>query len=131
MWRSPTHCIQETAGAEILSELDTTRIAEVFRKGTDRDVDSYSGFFDNGRRKATGLGEFLKKQGVTGVYVLGLATDYCVKCTALDARSLGFDTVLIEDGCRGVELEVGDVEAAIAEMRAAGVRLVQSRDVGR
>jgi len=125
----PTHCVQDTPGAEFLGDLDTTRIAEVFRKGTDRDVDSYSGFFDNGHRGATGLGEFLKKQGVTRVYVMGLATDYCVKFTALDARSLGFDTVLIEDGCRGVELQAGDIEDALAEMRAAGVIVVQSRDV--
>lgn len=127
----PTHCVQNTIGAEILPDLDTTRIAKVFRKGTDRDVDSYSGFFDNGRRKATGLGEFLHQQEVTRVYVMGLATDYCVKFTALDARSLGFDTVLIEDGCRGVERQTGDIEAAVAEMRAAGVRVVQSQDVKR
>ena len=126
----PTHCVQDTAGAAILSKLDTTRIAEVFRKGKDRDVDSYSGFFNNGRRTATGLGEFLNRQGITRLYVMGLATDYCVKFTALDARSLGFDTVLIEDGCRGVGLQAGDIEAAVAEMRAAGVRVVQSQAVG-
>jgi nicotinamidase/pyrazinamidase len=126
----PTHCVQDTPGAEFLGDLDTTRIAEVFRKGTDRNVDSYSGFFDNGHCGATGLGAFLKKQGVTRVYVMGLATDYCVKFTALDARSLGFDTVLIEDGCRGVELQAGDIEDALAEMGAAGVSVVQSRDVG-
>src|SRR5438552_17029 len=84
---------------------------------------------DNGHRKATGLGDFLKEEGVTDVYVMGLATDYCVKFSALDARRLGFKVFLIEDGCRGVELKHGDVERAKDEMRASGVALIQSRDI--
>ena len=127
----PVHCVQNTPGAALVSGLETDRITRVFKKGTDRQIDSYSGFFDNGRRKATGLGDFLKERGVERVHVMGLATDYCVKFTALDARSLGFETVLIEDGCRGVGLKAGDVEAALAEMRAAGVGFVQGRALGR
>ena len=100
----PVHCVQGTPGAELHAGLDRSRIARVFHKGTDPNVDSYSGFFDNGRRTSTGLGEYLKGQGVTEVYVCGLATDYCVKFTALDAVGLGFKTYLIEDACRGVEL---------------------------
>ena len=101
----------------------------MFRKGTDPRVDSYSGFFDNGRRTSTGLGEYLKDHGVTDVYVCGLATDYCVKATALDAVALGFKTHLVEDGCRGVELREGDVQRAVEEMRRQGVVIVQGMDL--
>lgn len=122
----PKHCVQDTYGAAFVPELDTSLVARVFPKGTDPEIDSYSGFFDNGHRKATGLGDFLKEHGVTDVYLLGLATDYCVKATALDARELGFNTHLIIDGCRGVELKPGDVDNAVDEMRRAGVHIITS-----
>lgn len=122
----PVHCVQNTCGAELLSALDTTRIARTFLKGTDTGIDSYSGFFDNDHRKATGLGDYLRDQEVSRVFIMGLATDYCVKFTALDARELGFETCLIEDGCQGVELKPGDIEAAIKEMESAGVVLINS-----
>ena len=92
-------------------------------------MDSYSGLFDNGRRRATGLGDFLKSRGVTDVFVMGLATDYCVKWTALDAVDLGYRVHLITDGCRGVDLRAGDVDRALAEMQAKGVKLTHSRDL--
>jgi nicotinamidase/pyrazinamidase len=117
----PVHCVQGTPGAELAPGLDRSRIARIFQKGTDPEIDSYSGFFDNGRRKATGLGDWLKEQGVTEVFVCGLATDYCVKFTALDAVALGFRTHLVLDACRGVKLRPHDVEEAVAEMRRAGV----------
>jgi nicotinamidase/pyrazinamidase len=98
----------------------------VFQKGTDPEIDSYSGFFDNGHKQATGLGAFLKERETRQVYVLGLATDYCVKFTALDARQLGFDVWVVADGCRGVDLKPGDSRAALAELREAGVRVVTS-----
>ncbi|MDO8545543.1 MAG: bifunctional nicotinamidase/pyrazinamidase [Opitutaceae bacterium] len=123
----PTHCVQGTDGAAFAADLETKRIARVFPKGTDPEIDSYSGFFDNGHRKATGLGDFLRGRGVTDVYLLGLATDYCVKATALDARQLGFTTHLILDGCRGVNLNPGDVDRAVDDMRAAGVQVTASR----
>jgi nicotinamidase/pyrazinamidase len=125
----PVHCVQGTRGAEFAPALDTSRVERVFHKGTDPSVDSYSGFFDNGRRQATGLADYLREKRVTAVYVLGLATDYCVKWTALDAREMGFETWLIADGCRGVNLVPGDVSLAIDEMRAAGVQLIESKDV--
>jgi nicotinamidase/pyrazinamidase len=103
-----------------------TRIAQVFQKGVDPDIDSYSGFFDNGHRRATGLEVYLRERNVTDVYVVGLATDYCVKFTALDAIALGFTTFVIEDACRGVDLESGDVSKAIAEMRQAGAQVILS-----
>ncbi len=117
----PVHCVQNTPGAEFHPGLERRGIARVFRKGADPSVDSYSGFFDNGHRVSTGLGEYLKGRDVTEVYVCGLATDYCVKATALDALGLGFKTYLVEDACRGVELCEGDVRRAIDEMRTQGV----------
>ena len=124
----PTHCVQGTRGAEFVDALDRSRIAKVFRKGTDPAIDSYSGFFDNGHSRSTGLGEWLTDRRVTSVHVCGLATDYCVKFTALDARRLGLETSLIEDASRGVELKAGDVAAAIDDMRRAGVRIVRGED---
>ena len=127
MW--PAHCVQGTRGAELHDGLDRSRITEVFRKGTDPAIDSYSGFFDNGHRKATGLGDWLKKRGVTELYVLGLATDYCVKFTVLDALELGFAVSLVVDGCRAVDLQPGDGERAVAAMREAGATVITSRDI--
>lgn len=124
MW--PVHCVQNTRGAELAPGLDVQRVTQIITKGEDPGIDSYSGFFDNGRRQATGLGDYLASNNVKHVFVMGLATDYCVKFTALDARSLGLETSLVLDGCRGVELNPGDVEAAIAEMRNAGVKITTS-----
>ena len=125
----PVHCVQGSRGAEFHDDL-TAKIAKVFAKGTDPKVDSYSGFFDNGKRNSTGLASWLRDQGVRSVYVLGLATDYCVKFTALDAGGEGFATYLVEDGCRGVELHAGDSERAVDEMRASGVVVVESNQIG-
>jgi nicotinamidase/pyrazinamidase len=122
MW--PAHCVQGTRGAELHADLDKTKIHAVFPKGTDPAIDSYSGFADNGHRRSTGLGEFLKARGVTSVDVLGLATDYCVKFTALDALHEGLRVRLLREGCRAVDLTEGDGERAIAELRAAGVEVV-------
>jgi nicotinamidase/pyrazinamidase len=122
----PSHCVEGTRGAELVRGLETRRIDEVFRKGTDPAIASYSGFFDNGHRTATGRGDYLKRQGVDDVYVVGVATDYCVKFTALDARQFGFETHLIEDACRGVNLKPNDVDRALAEMREAGVQVIHS-----
>lgn len=121
----PVHCVQDSAGARFHDELVVTP-ARVFPKGTDPTVDSYSGFWDNGRRRSTGLAGWLREQGVRSVYVMGLATDYCVKFTALDAAAEGFATYLIEDGCRAVELHPGDSDRAIDEVRAAGGVVVTS-----
>jgi nicotinamidase/pyrazinamidase len=116
----PDHCVQETHGALLAAALDRTRIHHVIRKGTDPTIDSYSAFFDNARHKSTGLAEYFKSKGVDEVHVLGLATDYCVRATVLDAISLGFRVVLLTEGIRGVELSNGDCERAIDEMRRAG-----------
>ena len=127
----PVHCVQNTKGAELAGALSRERIARVFPKGTDAGIDSYSGLFDNGHRKSTGLGEWLKAQDVTEVYVCGLATDYCVKFTALDAVRMGFKTHMIEDASRGVNLRPDDVKHAIEEMKRAGVVILRSADIVR
>jgi nicotinamidase/pyrazinamidase len=125
----PVHCVQGTFGAELAPGLRRERIAKIFPKGTDAGIDSYSGLFDNGRRQSTGLGEWLKGKGVTEVFVCGLATDYCVKFTALDAAQCGFKTHFIEDASRGVDLQPNDVKNAVAEMSRAGIATVQSSDL--
>lgn len=124
----PDHCVQGTPGAELASLLNTSRIDQVVRKGTDRRIDSYSGFFDNQRRRATGLADFLRQHDVTAVDVMGLATDYCVKFTALDAVDLGFITRVILEGVRGVELTAGDCQNAVAEMQARGITLASDSE---
>ncbi len=125
----PPHCVQDSLGAEFVKGLDTKHIARVFLKGTDQAIDSYSGFFDNEHKRATGLGDYLKERGVTDVVIAGLATDYCVKFTALDAVQLGFKTSVVIDACRGVEVSSGDSARAVEEMKEAGVQIVQSEDV--
>jgi nicotinamidase/pyrazinamidase len=122
----PVHCVQNTVGAAFVPALEMKQVAEVFQKGTDPRIDSYSSFFDNGHRKATGLGDFLKARRVTAVYIAGLTTDYCVKFSALDAIQLGFKTYVIEEACRGVNLREGDAAKAIEDMRKAGVEIVNS-----
>jgi nicotinamidase/pyrazinamidase len=125
----PIHCVQNTRGAAFAPGLRMERVAAVFRKGVDPTVDSYSGFFDNGHRRSTGLGEYLRNRGIEEISIAGLTTDYCVKFSALDARTLGFRTTIIEDACRGIGLHPGDIEAAVNEMRAAGASIVRTGDV--
>lgn len=120
----PDHCVQGTSGAELAPELNTTGIDHVIQKGTDRNIDSYSGFFDNARRKATGLEIYLREKRVDEVDVMGLATDYCVKFTALDAVDLEFKTSILTEGIRGVDLNEGDCQRAIDEMKATGIAVV-------
>lgn len=122
----PVHCVQNTHGAEFAPSFDTSRIARVFHKGIDPRIDSYSTFFDNAHRRSTGLGEYLKERSVKNVYLLGLALDYCVNYSALDARQVGFNTYVIVDACRGIGLEPGDLDHALDEMKRAGTILLES-----
>jgi nicotinamidase/pyrazinamidase len=122
----PDHCVQGTKGAELHADLDRARINEIVQKGTDPVIDSYSTFFDNGRRKSTGLENHLRVRGITDVYLAGLATDYCVLWSARDAVELGFRTHVVVDACRGVELNPGDVDRALDEMRSLGVEILSS-----
>lgn len=125
----PVHCVAGSVGAAFHPQLSAAGIHAVFAKGTDPEIDSYSGFFDNGQRKSTGLSDFLRARGASELYVLGLATDYCVKATALDAQRLGFRTWVVEDGCRAVNLQPQDEALAKQALRAAGVTLCQSSEV--
>jgi nicotinamidase/pyrazinamidase len=122
LWQD--HCVQNTRGADFSANLDRARIQHVVQKGTDRRIDSYSGFFDNARRHGTGLEEYLRSRQVDTVHIVGLATDYCVKGTALDALKLGFRAVLVTAGIRGVDVHPGDCQRAMNEMREAGVEIV-------
>jgi nicotinamidase/pyrazinamidase len=121
----PDHCVQGSLGAELLGGLNKSNIAKIIRKGTDPAIDSYSAFYDNAHKKATGLEAYLKEHDVTEIYLAGLATDYCVKYSALDAVSLGFKTNVFLEACRGVNVEPGDVEKAVEEMKKAGVRIIE------
>ncbi len=124
----PVHCVQGTSGADFPSTLDRSRWKAVFQKGKNPLVDSYSGFFDNARRGDTGLGDYLKQQGIRRVFVAGLALDYCVKFTAMDAKSLGFETLLLTDATRAVNLQPEDGQRALEEMKAAGIHCLESKD---
>ena len=119
----PAHCVQNTGGACFAPGLDTRRIERIFPKGMNRDIDSYSGFFDNGHRQDTGLAAWLRHQGVRAITLAGLATDYCVLFTGLDALAEGFRVTLHRPACRGVELRPGDSEAALARLHEAGARI--------
>lgn len=125
----PDHCVQGTADAEFHPALDRALIDHVQTKGENRSVDSYSAFRDNDRAALTGLADYLKRKGVTALDVMGLATDYCVKFSALDAVDMlpGVAVRFIEDGSRGIDPQ--GVKTAIAEMRSAGIAVVQSADI--
>jgi nicotinamidase/pyrazinamidase len=125
----PVHCVQDAAGAEFASSFDTSRVAHVFHKGIEPLIDSYSTFFDNAHRRHTGLADYLEKRGIKDIYLMGLALDYCVKYSTLDARHLGLKTHVILDGCRGIELEPGDINRSLDEMKRAGAVLLKSSEL--
>jgi len=124
----PDHCVQGTLDAALARDLKIPRAELILRKGFHRDVDSYSAFREADRATPTGLQGYLQERGVRRVFVAGLATDFCVAWTALDARQAGFDTYVIEDACRGIDLE-GSVAAAWQEMTRRGVRRIQSSEI--
>lgn len=125
----PDHCVQYTKGAQFAAELNQTSWDSIFQKGKNPEVDSYSGFFDNARRGDTGLGDYLQSKGVKQVYIVGLAQDYCVKFTALDSQSLGFETFLVTDATRPVNLSEKDGDLALNEMKTAGIHLIESSEL--
>ncbi len=125
----PDHCVQNSPGASFHSALDIGGIHHVVRKGTDPHVDSYSGLFDNYHLKATGMEGILRDAGVASIVVMGLATDFCVRFTVLDALDLGFGVEVVEHGCRAVDLQPGDGRAALREMESGGARIVSSENM--
>jgi nicotinamidase/pyrazinamidase len=121
----PTHCVQGTEGAALHRDLDVPHARLVIRKGHHVDVDSYSAFMEADRTTPTGLAGYLRDTGVKRVFCCGLATDYCVAWSALDARSAGFDVAVIDDACRAIDLD-GSLARAWDEMKAAGIERINS-----
>lgn len=125
----PTHCVQGSWGAEFAPGWDTTKVDKIIYKGTDSQIDSYSTFFDNARMRSTGLEHFLREKGVKKIYIAGLATDYCVKYSVLDAIQLGFEPWVILEACKGVNLKKQDTKNALALMQKAGANFISINDV--
>ncbi len=116
----PVHCVADSPGAEFAPGLRNECFNAVFKKGTARDVDSYSAFFDNDRQRSTGLADYLRAANLREVHICGLATDYCVLWSALDALRLGFEVTVLAEACRGIDLRPGDSRRALESVTAAG-----------
>lgn len=125
----PNHCVQNTFGSEFHPELNSNLIDKTIFKGNNPEIDSYSAFFDNGKLQKTNLDDFLKEKKIDTLYIMGLATDFCVKFTVLDALELGYKVYLIEDGCRGVNLTHSSSEDAIKEMKNKGAIITKSFEI--
>ena len=125
----PDHCVAGSDGAQFHRDLDIPQAAVVIRKGFRIEIDSYSAFYENDRTTPTGLGGYLRERRFSRIFLVGLATDFCVHYSALDARREGFDAVVVEDACRGIDLD-GSLARAWAQMLEAGVRRVYSEEVG-
>jgi len=123
----PDHCVQGEKGALLVKGFDDRPVEAIFRKGTDPEIDSYSGFFDNGRKKSTGLGDYLRGRGVQQVYVCGLAAEFCVLYTALDAIDLGFETYYLEDATRSLSQE--GFKQAREQILQRGGKLLRSQEL--
>lgn len=120
----PDHCVQGTSGVDFHPQLDMTKVSKIFPKGTNIEVDSYSGFFDNDKKQSTGLSDWLIEKDINSVDIVGLALDYCVKATALDAKRLGFDTTVIVSATKAVNVNSGDDLKTLIELYDAGVKLL-------
>jgi len=125
----PDHCVQGTRGAEFYPALDVTRAELILRKGFRAAIDSYSAFFENDRVTPTGLSGYLRERGLTRVFLAGLAYDYCVGYSALDARRLGLEAVVVRDACRAIDLN-GSAAAIEGEFKRAGVVVTESAQIG-
>lgn len=126
MW--PDHCVQGTDDAKLHADLDLTKANLILRKGFNPNVDGYSAFYDNDKKTSTGLSAYFKARGIKRVFVCGLATDFCVMWSSVDARKDGFQVVVIEDASRGIDLN-GSLAAAWKDMQKAGVKRIQSSDL--
>jgi nicotinamidase/pyrazinamidase len=120
----PDHCVQETYGAEFSSLLSSKKIEAIFRKGMEKNIDSYSGFFDNGKKKATGMGDYLKGRGVKSIFVTGLAGDFCVNYTATDGLELGFQSTIILNATKAINEE--NFKKAMEIFKAKGGNVIDS-----
>jgi nicotinamidase/pyrazinamidase len=122
----PDHCIQDSRGAQLADGLQTERIEAVFDKGADPLIDSYSSFFDMSRHRSTGLADFLKDHKLKDLYFVGVATDYCILYSVLDALDLGFKVTVILDACRAINRRLGDETKAVEAMKAKGAKMAAS-----
>ncbi|WP_374053637.1 bifunctional nicotinamidase/pyrazinamidase [Xenorhabdus taiwanensis] len=125
----PNHCIQGEFGAKFHPLLNQSAIQEIFRKGENPQIDSYSAFFDNDHKSKTRLDTWLTEQNIKRLFIMGIATDYCVKFTVFDALALGYETYVIIDGCRGVNIQEDDSQQAIEEMTRKGAKLVPQGEI--
>ncbi len=125
----PDHCIQGTPGAEFEDELDIHHFDFIVHKGTRKEVDSYSTFFDNQKLHTTGLESILREKQVKNVYFCGLATDYCVLYSVIDAKDLGFTPHVVPDACCGINIQENDVENAISIMKSLGTEFLTTSDL--
>lgn len=126
----PDHCIQESPGAEFHPDINIDGRVKIIRKGESSEVDSYSAFFDNHRLRQTELDTYLKGLGISRLYIGGLATDYCVQFTALDALDLGYETYILGDACRGVNIQPGDTDKALKRIESAGGKIITTEEAG-
>jgi nicotinamidase/pyrazinamidase len=120
----PVHCVQYSFGAELVNTLQQNKIDKIIHKGTRIDIDSYSAFFDNEHLYQTDLHEYLQHHHITTLTIMGLATDYCVKFTVLDALHLGYNVTVIKNGCKGINLKSHDVDNAFLKMEHSGAKLI-------
>ena len=125
----PDHCVQGSKGAELSPKLKLNKIQKIFQKGTGPEIDSYSAFFDNDHKHSTQLESFLKKNKISEIYLVGLATDYCIRYSALDGLRLGFKVFVIADACRGINLKPNDVEKALEEIKKSGGQIIYSNSL--
>ncbi len=125
----PDHCVAGSHGADFHPGLESSRASLILRKGLNQDLDSYSAFLESDGITSTGLSGWIRDLGLTTIVLAGLATDYCIKATALDARSLGLNVIIAMDGVRGVDAKPGDSKKALAEMEFAGCRILDSREI--
>ena len=124
----PDHCVRATAGAELHKDLNLPHAQLIIRKGCNPDIDSYSAFLEADRKTTTGLAGYLKERGIDTLYLVGLALDFCVMFSALDARAAGFNAFVVMDACRAIDLD-GSLAAAIERMQVAGVGLIPSKEI--
>lgn len=125
----PIHCVQHSWGADFVPGLNRDKMDEIFFKGVEENIDSYSAISDNAKLRSTGLSEYLIEKNIKEIYIVGLATDYCIKYTAIDACEKGFNTHVVIDACRGIELHPGDILKSFQEMSAAGAKLIESSSI--
>ncbi|MBP9791966.1 MAG: bifunctional nicotinamidase/pyrazinamidase [Rickettsiales bacterium] len=120
----PDHCIQNTYGSDIAKSLNSSNVDHIIYKGTNKEIDSYSAFFDNNHQNTTGLHEYLQNKKIQNLDIVGLATDYCVKYTVLDALELEYNVRVITSACKGIDLTPGDIKKSLEEMKTKGAIII-------